>query len=63
MKHFEVRQKYSAGRRIFNSLLSVSSGDETLRPRLDILIQPDWKIGSATVNGPIVRRTHILEHS
>ena len=31
MKHLEVSQKYSAGRRIFNSLLSVSSfsGDET----------------------------------
>ena len=27
----EVHQKYSAARRIFNSLLSVSSGDETLR--------------------------------
>ena len=30
MKHLEVRQKYSAARRIFNSLLGVSSGDETL---------------------------------
>ena len=30
MKHLEVRQKYSATRRIFNSLLGVSSGDETL---------------------------------
>ena len=30
MKHLEVRQKYSAERRIFNSLLGVSSGDETL---------------------------------
>ena len=29
-KHLEVRQKYSAVRRIFNSLLGVSSGDETL---------------------------------
>ena len=28
MKHLEVRQKYSAARRIFNSLLGVSSGDE-----------------------------------
>ena len=26
MKHPEVRQKYSAARRIFNSLLGVSSG-------------------------------------
>ena len=37
MKRLEVRQKYSAGRRIFNSLLGVSSGDETLRLMLDIL--------------------------
>ena len=36
MKHLEVRQIYSAARRIFNSLLSVSSGDETLRLMLDI---------------------------
>ena len=42
MKHLEVRQKYSATRRIFNSLLgvsSVSSGDETLRLMFDILHQ------------------------
>ena len=39
MKYLEVRQKYSAARRIFNSLLSVSSGDETLRLMLDILRQ------------------------
>ena len=37
MKHLEVRQKYSATRRIFNSLLCVSSGDETLRLMFDIL--------------------------
>ena len=37
MKHFEVRQKYSAVGRIFNSLLGVSAGDETLRLMLDIL--------------------------
>ena len=30
MKHLKVRQKYSAVRCVFNSLLSVSSGDETL---------------------------------
>ena len=28
MKHLEVRQKYSAARRIFNSLLSVSSSQQ-----------------------------------
>ena len=40
IKHFEVRQKYSAACRIFNSLLvSVSSGDETLRLMLDILLE------------------------
>ena len=37
MKHLDVRQKYSAALRIFNSLLGVSSGDETLRRMLDIL--------------------------
>ena len=43
MKHLEVHQKYSAAPRIFNSLIRVSSGDETLmRLMLDILrqIQP-----------------------
>ena len=35
--YLEVRQKYSAARRIFNSLLGVSSGDETLRLMFDIL--------------------------
>ena len=39
MKHLEVRQKYSAARRIFNSLLGVSSGDETLRLMFDILLK------------------------
>ena len=38
MKHLEVRQKYSAGRRIFNSLLGVLSGDQTLRFMIDILL-------------------------
>ena len=37
MKYPEVRQKYSAARRIFNSLLGISSGDDTLRRILDIL--------------------------
>ena len=32
------RQKYSAARRIFNSLLGVSSGDETLHLMFDILL-------------------------
>ena len=40
MKNLEVRQKYSAARRIFNSFLGVSSGDETLHLMFDILINP-----------------------
>ena len=39
MKHLEVRQKYSAARRIFNSPLGVSSGDETLHLMFDILLE------------------------
>ena len=39
IEHLKVRQKYSAARGIFNSLLSVSSGDETLRLMLDILLE------------------------
>ena len=39
MKHLEVRLKYSATCRIFNSLLGVSSGDETLRLMFDILLE------------------------
>ena len=46
MKHLEVRQKYSAARRIFNSLLSVSSSDETLRLMLDTPYRSgQWLIG------------------
>jgi len=50
MKHLEVRQKYSAASRIFNSLLSaVLSGDETLRLMLNILHQICLKkIGAVT---------------
>ena len=44
MKHLEVRQKYSATRRIFNSLLGVSSGDETLHLMFDILPQTTVQI-------------------
>ena len=39
MRHLEVRQKYSAACRIFNSLLGVSSGNETLRLMFDILLE------------------------
>ena len=38
MKHLEVRQKYSAARRFFKSLLGVPSGDETLHLMFDILL-------------------------
>ena len=34
-----AEKKYSAARRIFNSLIGVSSGDETLRLMFDILLQ------------------------
>ena len=62
MKHLEVRQKYSATRRIFNSLLGVSSGDETLHLMFDILLH-DYDVkppnlpfcrgrGHATTNFP-----------
>ena len=40
MRHLEVRQKYSAARRIFNSLHGDSSGDETLHLMFDILLNP-----------------------
>ena len=39
MKHLEVCQKYSTACCIFNSLLGVLSGDETLCLMLDILLQ------------------------
>ena len=39
MKRLEVRKKYSVARRILNSLLGVSSGDETLLLMLHILRQ------------------------
>ena len=42
MKHLEVRQRYSAVRRIFNSLLGVSSGDETLHLMFDILLEKPY---------------------
>ena len=42
MKHLEVRQKYSAACHIFNSLLGVSSGDETLHLMFDILLTNNY---------------------
>ena len=49
MKHLEVRQKYSAARRIFNSLLGVSSGDETLHLMFDILHETLERTGEMEV--------------
>ena len=48
MKYLEVRQKYSAARLIFNSLLGVSSGDETLHLMFDKLPQVSlpWLFGA-----------------
>ena len=43
MNHFEVRQKHSSAGRIFNCLLDVSSGDETLRLMLEILLKTLYK--------------------
>ena len=51
MKHLEVRQKYSAARRIFNSLLGVSSSDETLRLMFDILHKLRRSCNTAAVSG------------
>ena len=54
MKHLKVRLKYSAARRIFNSLLSVSSSDETLRLMLDMLLL------TGPVNDSLVQKTVTL---
>ena len=62
MKHLEVRQKYSAARRIFNSLLGVSSGDETLHLMFDILrLKSRKNLGSLLVGSvlAIVQNTGI----
>ena len=49
MKHPKVRQKYSPTCHIFNSLLGVSSGDETLRLMFDILLEKKLDITLACV--------------
>ena len=50
MKHLEVRQKYSAVRRIFNSLLGVSCNISNMRCSVS---SPDWptiyRVGAAVV--------------
>ena len=50
MKHLEGRQKCSAARRIFNSLLGVSSGDETLHLMFDILLEKLSRVVIATIS-------------
>ena len=56
MKLLEVRQKYSSARRIFNSVLSVSSGDETLRLLFDIFHKLSWLRGIlASVEHHLIR--------
>ena len=68
MKHLKVRQKYSAVRRIFNSLLSVSSGDEMLCPILNIIFtrsspcgakkcQPTLRVRAQSSNRLLLRRS------
>ena len=49
MKHVEVCQKYFAIRRIFNSFVSGSSGDETLHLMLDYILLQSYKV---TLNTP-----------
>ena len=44
MKHLKVPRKYSPVHPIFNSLLSISSGDETLHLTLDILLPEGLKL-------------------
>ena len=60
MKHLEVRQKYSAARRIFNSLLGVSSGDETLHLMFDILLEILEIVITATIiiTGKVPRHSY-----
>ena len=65
MKHLEVRQKYSAARRIFNSLLGVSSGDETLRLMFDILrkdltAHPLFTASCSRMNSPVNQTNRIF---
>ena len=61
MKHLEVRQKYSAARRIFNSLLGVSSGDETLHLMFDILLNQPCKPPAKPLAQLLSQRWHFSE--
>ena len=56
MKHLEVRQKYSAARRIFNSPLGVSSGDETRHLMFDILREKPTSEKRRKINGQKVSK-------
>ena len=55
MKHLKVHEKYSTVCRIFNSLLCVSSGDETLDLMLDILQSQITDVG-------VQRRKHFQNY-
>ena len=54
MKHLEVRQKHYAARRILNSLLSVLSGDETLRPCLIFYMKGSEASNSKNSNSVLI---------
>ena len=59
MKHLEVRQKYSAARRIFNSLLGVSSGDETLHLMFDVIYERPLKTHNSGQNNAVLSQSMI----
>ena len=59
MNHLKVRLKYSASRCIFNSLLAVSSDDETQRLMLDILLNWLAVIPSDPLQTPTITRSKV----
>ena len=66
MKHLEVCQKYSTVCHILYSLRGVSSGDETLRPMLDILHQgtnPSYLYTNYTFPGEVLLRLTIFTNA
>ena len=56
-KLLEIRQKYSAVRRIFNSLLGVWSGDETQRLMLDLLLEITFSMLTLSAGSVISRKS------
>ena len=59
MNHLKVRLKYSTARCIFNSLLAVSSDDETPRLMLDILLNWLAVIPSDPLQTPTITRSRV----